>query len=324
MNLRAALLSLLFCAPSSAHVPDAPLQLPPAAPAPESPFLGLQTEAKDPKNPKGGVVVVYVWPVSAAQTMGFQVGDEVLMLNDVVITDPESFTTEIRKENVNAKLRFRIRRAGQEKSIDGRIGSREKTMREYQELVRKELIGKPLAPLPAVEWWSASTRRWDGKGNDDGMASRKDKLTVVMSFDDCEVCKSRRYLRLNQMKALFTKVAGAENVAYVGLYFDSNRGKPGKDDSEKAATALLAANPPVVPIGLVHYPSGKPTAEDRGRQVIIHNHGTAILDPSGNVEYVQVTDPPGQEFSEALQRAFIKHASPAGDGKSEQRKPGSP
>ncbi len=268
----------------------------------ERPFLGLQTELKNPQDLKSGVIVAYIWPLSAAKEMGFQIGDEIRTLNDVLITDPESFSKEVQKENVNAKLRFQIRRSGEHRKIEGRIGSREKTMKAYQESVRKELAGKPLPPLPGAVWWNPETKNWDEKL--DPTAGLKGKLSVVMSFDDCEVCKEKRYQRLTQMKTLLSKTTGALPLEYLGIFYDERPGKAGKEANLKTAAALFTSSPPAVPIAVAFYPGDKPTPADREKQVLIHNHGVAILNTSGNVEFIQTLGVPDQDFGVAFQKAI--------------------
>ncbi len=278
-------------------------QAPPATGPAEAPFLGLQTELKNASDPKSGVVVVYIWPMSAAKEMGFQIGDEIRTLNDVLISSPVDFSTEVRKENVNAKLRFRILRAGQEVKVEGRIGSREKTMKAYQDETRKEMVGKPLPPFPSLVWWNALLKKWEEKA--DALNATKGKIAIYMSFDDCAICKEKRYQRLSQMQTLLAKTPGGDQVTYVGVFYDERPGKNGKEASLKTATDLVTSSPPSVPIALASYPNDHPTPKDRDTQVLLHNHGTAIVGPSGNVEFVQVVGVPEQDFGVAFQKILL-------------------
>jgi len=292
-----------------------PAQTPPPPGPVESPFLGVQTELKDPRDAKGGVVISYLWPQSAAREMGLEIGDEIRTLNDVLITDPETFSREVRKENVNAKLRFRIIRAGKEMKIEGRIGSREKTMKAYQEQARKTMVGKPLPALPGLLWWNAATKAWEEKKEAESpWNALKGKIGVVMSFDDCSVCKSSRYLKLSQMQTFLSRTPGGDRVAYAGIFFDDRPDKSGKEKNLSTATQLVTASPPAVPIAVAYYPSGKPTPADRDTQVLIHNHGTAILNPSGSVEFLQVVGIPEQDFTAVLQKLLLAEAEKAKGG----------
>ncbi len=279
-------------------------QAPPTTAPVEAPFLGLQTELKDRKDPASGVVVTYVWPLSAAKEMGFQLGDEIKTLNDVLIALPEDFSREVRKENVNAKLRFKILRAGQEVKIVGRIGSRDKTMKAYQDQVRKDFSGKPLPPFPPVLWWNAAKKQWEE--NTDVINGTKGKITIYMSFDDCPDCKEKRYQRLSQMQTLLSKAPGGDQVAYIGIFYGERPTKSGKEANLKAATALVTSSPPTVPIAVAWYPDDRPTSQDRDTQVLLHNHGTAIVRSDGNVEFVQVVGVPEQEFGAAFQRILTE------------------
>lgn len=318
MHLRHPLLGLLLL-PTLLAAQTPPAPPPPAGPV-ESPFLGIQTELKNPSNPSGGVVVSYLWPLSTAKEMGFQLGDEIRTLNDVLITDPETFSREVRKENVGARLRFRIVRAGKDLKLDGRIGSREKTFKAYQDQARKDHVGKPLPPFPALTWWNPTTRAWEDNAN--GLNALKGKIAIVMSFDNCKVCVESRYRKLSQMQALLAKAPGGDQLAYAGIFFDDRPATAGKENNLKTATELLTASPPTVPVAVAYYPAGKPTAQDRDSQVLIHNHGTAILNPAGNVEFLQVVGVPEQEFTVTLQKLLLAQgekgkagASPAAPGK---------
>ena len=194
-------------------------------------------------------------------------------------------------------------------------------MKAYQESIRKELSGKPLPPLPGAAWWNPETKKWDEKL--DPMAGLKGKLSVIMSFDDCEICKEKRYLRLTQMKTLLSKTTGALPLEYVGIFYDERPGKAGKEANLKTATALIASSPPAVPIAVAFYPGDKPTPADREKQVLIHNHGVAILGTSGNVEFIQTLGVPDQDFGVAFQKAIqnLAEKAPEANKPEEEKNP---
>lgn len=268
------------------------------APGLDHAFLGLQTEPKSAADPKGGLVVNYIYPGSAAKEIGFQVGDEIRTLNDLLIFDQETFVKELRKENINAKLRITILRGGQEAKLQGRIGSYQKTMSAYQDILRKEMEGKPLPPLPGAVWWNPQTKSWDEKLN--GMDSLQGKLAVVFSFDDCEYCKKKKLERISQMKNVLASTGDKVPVGFAGIFYASQT----KEKNLKAAADLLTASPPVIPIAVAYYPGDKPPQESRDKQALIQNHGLAILDVKGNIKYLQVIGEPDQDFWQVYQKAL--------------------
>lgn len=272
------------------------------APASDGPYLGLQTEPKVPGDPMSGLVVVYVFPGSAAKEMGFQVGDEIRTLNDLVITDQKTFTGELRKENINAKVRFQVRRAGADMRIEGRMGSRLKTMTEYQATVRKDFTGKPLPPLPGVAWWNAATKTWDEKST--ALEELRGKIGIVFSFDDCDVCLQKRYLKLSQTKRALAATPTGPRIGFAGIFYAETAGRGTREERLKSAEKFLTANPPVFPVAIAFYPGDRWTPAERDRQVLLHHHGTAILDPESNVKFIEIQGPPEYDFGIALQKAL--------------------
>lgn len=268
---------------------------------------------------------MYTMPQSAAREMGIQIGDELISLNDVILTDPETFTREVRKENVNAKLRFRVRRGGQELKIEGRIGSYDKTMKAYQEEVRKRLLGKPLWKLPSLVWWNETTRTFEEKAG--AVVAAPGKVTTIMAFDDCNTCKEKRFLRMKQMSTLLANRPGGELLAFCGIFYGDRAGLGTREANAKAAAALLAASPPGYPVSLAYYAGDRPTAADRDEQAVVHSHGTVIVGTEGKVEFVQVIGEPEQEFGMALQKLLLGAAGaapPAGTEKSQPPAPPKP
>jgi len=260
-------------------------------------FLGIQTETRIAGDPKSGLVVAYVNPASAAKEMGFQVGDEILTFNDRLISDREGFVDALRRENVNAKIRFRLRRGGEIIPLTGRIGSYFKTMKAYQDFLRKEHVGKPLPELPALTWWDPEAKRWAPQKNDWGQL--QGKVAVVFSFDDCPSCTEALLQRISATKEALSSSTLAKLVTSAGIYYDEMPGKAGKDASLKSAEALFLKTQPNFPVAVAHYPGDKVSTESREKHFLIHSHGMVILDPKGTVKYLQILGRPGADFSSA-------------------------
>lgn len=271
-------------------------------------YLGIETEVR---GAQPGLFAAYVHPLSPAKEMGFQAGDEIRTVNDVLVASPEAFVKEIRGQNIGAKLRFTIRRGGADLKIEGRLGSYNKTMLAYQDAVRKEMVGKPLPAPPASVWWDTSEKSW--KERPGVLEGFKGRHTLVFSFDDCPQCKRDRYMKFTQLKTLLEAVTPGLPLAFAGVFF-----RPAKTREENlaAAAALLNENPPPFPIAAASYPAFKPTLEEREKHVFLQNHGTAILDTAGNIRYLQIHDVPGDEFSRAYQ-AVIQELGGGKDAKAQ-------
>jgi hypothetical protein len=276
----------------------------PAPPPSDSAFLGLETRPKVEEGKNTALVVTYIFPESAAMQMGFQVGDEVLTLNDVLVGDPVAWRKQLGRENVNAKVKFRVRRKGQVINVKGRMGSRLKTLEAHQEKVRTEVTGKPLPPLPAAVWWNPETKSWEDR--QDGMDFLRGKVAVVVSFDGCKVCRTGRLNRVSALKTRLDEQGKGESVAFAGVFFQGQPGKMGKEANVSAAAAMLTSFPPTIPIATAYYPDGQPTPEQKDRNPLIHRHGVAVLDTTGNVQYIQTVGLPEQEFFGAVNKALLK------------------
>jgi len=271
-------------------------------PPSDSAFLGLETRSKVPGDESSGLVVTYIFPQSAALQMGFQIGDEILTLNDILIRDQATWRKELRRENVNAKIKFQIRRKGKVTKIKGRIGSRQKTLKAHQNNVRGELLGKPLPPLPAAMWWNAEKKAWEKR--EDGMDFLRGQVAVVVSFDGCKTCRTHRLKRISAMKTQLEIDGREEAAAFAGIFFQGETGQMGKEANIDAATALFTSSPPTIPVAAAYYPNGQPTPEEKDRDVLIHRHGVAILDTKGNIQYIQTLGLPDQEFFQAYRKAL--------------------
>ena len=289
-----ALVLFAFTAPGVAQEPHAK----------DRAFLGLETQLKVPGDESSGLVVVYVFPKSAALEMGFQVGDEILTLNDLRVMNPAAWRKELQRENVNAKLRFQIRRKGKVMKVKGRIGSRQQTLSAYQEKVRGETLGKPLPPLPAALWWNTEKKGWEEREN--GMDFLRGKVAVVISFDSCKVCRTSRLERIAAMKNRLDTQGKEESIAFAGIFFQAERGRMDKEANLASSTAMFTSFPPSIPVAVAYYPNGQPTPEEKDRDVLIHHHGLAVLDTKGNVQYIQTLGLPDQEFFQAYRKAIEK------------------
>lgn len=273
-------------------------------------YLGVQTAPRDPSAAQGGIVITFVSPASSALEMGLQAGDEIVTFNDLIILDQKQLVAELRKENINAKVRFKVRRKGDELRIEGRIGSYQKTMQAYQDHLRKEYGGKPLPKPPATLWWNGAKRGWEVDEKVwDGLQG---KLSVVFSFDDCEVCREKRYGILTKTKLALDATPAKDHLAFVGLFYADTAGATGKEANERAAGAFLEKAPPPFPIGVAYYPNEASSPQEREGQFLLHHHGIALLDRKGQIEYLQTYEPPGYDFSRALQGALTKLAEDAG------------
>jgi hypothetical protein len=299
-----------------------PREKPVGAGPSDRPYLGLETEVRAAGEP--GVFVAYIHPMSPAKEIGFQVGDEIRTVNDVLITTTEAFVKEIRAQNIGAKLRFLLRRGGQDVKLEGRLGSYTKTMLAYQEAVRKEMVGKPLPPPPSPLWWDVSEKSW--KERQGILDEFRGRHTLIFSFDDCPQCKRDRYQKITQLKNLLEAVTPGLPLAFAGVFF---RPAKTKDENLAAAAALFADLPPPFPVAVANHATARPTPEEREKHVFFQSHGTAILDPDGKVRYLQIHDVPGEEFSKAYQ-AVIQEIGAArggqapGAAKSEGKAPGGP
>ncbi len=256
-------------------------------------FLGISTE---PSSETGGLRVSYVFPASAAETMGIRIGDHVLLVNDVKVPTPADLSRELRTENVGAKLRLLILRDGKRQRISGKIGSHSKTMQAFQGRRRKALIGKPLPVPPSVTWWNGTTKTWEDKP--DALKPSKGRISVVFSFDECTVCRTQRLGRFAMMGKLLEQSAPG-SIDFRGLYFKEGAAKKA---SLTAARELFEEIPTTFPVGVASYGDAAPTPESRLRNVVLHQHGVAILGADGNVAYLQIHGFPENEFYNAFKK----------------------
>ncbi len=271
-------------------------------------FLGISTE---PSSETGGIRVIYVFPASAAETMGIKIGDHVILVNDVRVPTPADLSRELRTENVGAKLRLIILRDGKRQRISGKIGSYSKTMQSFQERRRKAMVGKPLPAPPSVTWWNGTTKSWEDKPG--ALEPSKGRISVVFSFDGCPTCRKERLGRFAKMGKLLEQSAPG-SIDFRGLYFKEGAAKKA---SLTAARELFEAIPTTFPLGVTSYGDAAPTPESRLRNVVLHQHGVAILGPGGNVAYLQIYGYPENEFYNAFKKLYTPEqpAAPGTTGK---------
>ena len=304
----AVLLGVLFSTVASAQ----PQQGAPGVPQPQvrdRAFLGLQTEDIGDPAEKKGIRVSYIFPHSAAATMGFQLGDEVVALNDVFIDNRAGFIKEVRNNNINGKLRFLIRRSGESMKLTGKIGSYRKTMEAYQGELRKQYAGKPLPTPPSALWWNAKTSAWEEKDHAAAFAGTKDKVSIVFCIDDCKFCMQKKLTKLATMQRVLKQSQADAPVAFVGYFYAD--GRP-LDAAKKAAETVLKSTPLDFPFALTFYPEG--SKPDRDRQALLHMHGVSVLNHKGTVDFLQVFGEPEREFFEAYKKALTAITPPSGSG----------
>lgn len=268
-------------------------------------FLGISTESS---SETGGLRITYVFPGSAAESMGLVIDDQVLLVNDVRVATPEDLTRELRNENIDAKLRLVVLKDGKRERVTGKLGSYSKTMQKFQDERRIAMVGKPFPAPPAVAWWNGATKSWEAKA--DALTPRAGHITVVFSFDGCQKCQTQRLGRFATMARVLEQSAGATPVDFRGIYF---REGASREESRTAAQALFEAIPTTFPLGVVSYDETAPTPESRLRNVVLHQHGVAILDAGGNVAYLQIHGPPETEFYNAFKKMFAP-ANPTAPG----------
>ena len=275
-------------------------------------FLGLQTE--DAGKPGDGVRVVYVFPHSAAEEMGFRIGDRVIALNDVLIDDRVTFAREVGNNNIGGTLRFLFEREGESLKVNGKIGSYVKTMNAYQEDLRKEHAGKPLPKPPAAIWWNVESKEWDA--GVDAESTTDGKLAVVFSIDDCPFCVGRKLPTMIQMQRILAQTSPDAPVAFKGYFYFEGKSP---EESREAAAAVLEKNPVGFPVAVAYYP--KDAEPERRKQALLHHHGAAIVGLDGKVTFLQIIGAPEQEFLAAYQKGLAALQAQA-DGAKEGNAPG--
>jgi hypothetical protein len=286
---------------------------------PDFAFLGITTESIEPGNAESGLRVTYVFPESTAKSIGLQVDDEIVVLNDVLIRNLDKFIVLLRKEKIGATIRFNVRRkvakdgAAPESAVvenvalRGKIGSYRKSMTFLQSAVRERLVGKPLPEFPPLKWWDPAKGTWKDEPFDLRKSS-EGKVTVIFGFDSMVEIQKRadgslfipNYPKFNSAAKALAETQPNGPFSFVGLFRDDKlKTEKGETAMLDSAAKLLAETPPLFTAGAVLFPDAL-KAEDRENLFFLRNRGVLILDAKGIVRFVQVFDEPGADFFEAF------------------------
>jgi hypothetical protein len=259
-------------------------------------FLGLYTEKIGAENESKGIRVTRVMPFSAAKEMGFLVGDEIIACSDVLVNSPAQFANELRRVRTNARLKFLVRRDGKNIKIDGKIGSYVDTMVAYEKDTRGRLAGKPFPAPPQTLWLNRTTKKW--QKDPDPFGKLKGTVAVVFAFDQCKFCVDQKLIKFAAMSNQYDQIDGTP-ISFMGIYYRQGNSN---EESFEIVEDLLAQIPAQFPVGVAFYPPG--ARPDLDEQVLLHQHGTAILNKEGLVEYLQIFGPLDVKFANAYQEAL--------------------
>lgn len=280
-------------------------------------FLGLRTRPRRPDATSGGPIVTYVYPGSSADALGFRVGDEILLLNDLVVPDQETLVRELRRLKIGSLVRFQVRREGEEKRLSGKIGSHAESLRRYEDYLRKSFAGQLLPEPPEMVWWNRETGVWEERP--DAWKDFRGKVTVVVSFDDCSLCRESRFGMLARLRTVMVAASRKAPLGFAGIYYDERPGKSGKEASLRSAAELYRSADPAFPVGVAYWPDGDLVPERTDEQFLILQHGVAILDSEGRIAYLQVLGVPGAEFLAAYEKALKGIAPKAEEAPKEEK-----
>ena len=273
-------------------------------------FLGVFTEAIDKEKTDSGLQIIYVYPGSAGDDMGLKESDQIIALNDFLIPNRDRFVKELRKENIGATIRFLISRDGKKLKLKGKIKSYKKTMGMIQDRLRTKYVGKPLETLPKTLWWNPKTAKFEPA--EDPLGAFKDKIGLLVAYDDCPGCQKNRVDFLAQLFMRTMAAGGTLPLAFAGIYqSDTQLNKGGSKECLTQAIKLYATKKPPFPAGIAHFPDGSPAPKDREKSLYLHNHGVVITGPDGKVAYLQVTGYPDQvAIQKTIGELFVKHFQP--------------
>ncbi len=290
----AAFLFALF-AGQFPEVPDEPAKPPAKKPVTDRGNLGIQLQAMHPGQNPEGARIVFIFPESAAAEMGLHAGDEVLTINGIDVPDQRFLSTELRNENIGAKIKIGIRRDGKAMELTGRMGSYQKTRKAFQDHMRRELVGKPFEPHAEIVWPAGV----------DGIKASRGKVTLVVAFDDCQNCIERKWKKFASMEATLSQTGNALDwLGFAGIY---SSGEMQFAANEESLMKVLGRHPAAFPVGIARYAGERIPENSHLRDAIIQTHGVCILDPEGKVFYIEA-DPegPGVEFLTAIREAQEK------------------
>ena len=105
-------------------------------------YLGVQLE-EEVEQPDGGARITGVVEDSPAEKAGLAAGDVVIEFGGVTIRGPGALTRQIHAKAPGDKVRIRIVRDGDERTIEAELGDRAKRIRTY---------GYTLAPIPQLDY----------------------------------------------------------------------------------------------------------------------------------------------------------------------------
>jgi len=258
--------------------------------------LGVLLESIRPGEADEGARINYVYPESAAQAMGLRPGDEVIEVNGIEVKSRAFLAGELQQENIGSKVSFKIRRGNEVLQLRVPMGSYLKTRKAFLDHCRRELGGKPFAPVAQIIWP-------DGV---DGLKALKGKVGVVISFDDCESCIKGKWGKISEMEAALRKAGAAQDwLAFAGIY--SNIQETQAKNLE-ARRRILARAPGRIPIGVARYPDDRIPIDSADRDPLVQDHGVAILDPEGKLFYLELENP-AMDFLKAFQEAEKKYGT---------------
>ncbi|MGQ9592567.1 MAG: hypothetical protein ACUVYA_19990, partial [Planctomycetota bacterium] len=247
-----------------------------------------------------------------------RVGDESLLLTDLIIPDQETLVRELRRLKIGSIVRFQVRRGGEEKRLTGKIGSHADSLRRYEDYLRKSFTGQLFPEPPEMVWWNRETGVWEDKPN--AWKDLRGKVTVVVSFDDCGVCRESRFGMLARLRTVMVAASRKAPLGFAGIYYDERPGRSGKEASLRSAAELYRSADPAFPVGVAYWPEGEAVPERTDEQFLILQHGVAILDAEGRIAYLQVLGPPGAEFLAAYEKALKGIAPKAEDAQPKEEK----
>lgn len=85
-------------------------------------WLGVYVAEPDEKHPATGVQISQVFPASPAARAGFRPGDVITQVNEIKVTDPQSFITSIEVMPPGTKAAFAVQRNNQPVKLTATLG----------------------------------------------------------------------------------------------------------------------------------------------------------------------------------------------------------
>ena len=276
---------------------------------PDRAFLGAYTELNDKTNPKSGLHVTYFYPHSTAAAIGLRVDDEIVALNDFLIRTREQFVAELRNNNVGGTIRFLVRRTenGEKKKVKlkGKIKGYRKTMNLVQEELRKKIVGKALPKTGETLVWDPKATKFAKEA--DPLAHLKGKIGLVIWYDDCKYCLSKRYDFLAKLHLRSVAAGQGLPLEYAGLFYSDREREKSTKANIDAATKLYTTKRPAFQAGVIDLKT-LPLPAERHDALYVFNHGVAVLDPEGKVAYLQIFGGPDEaSIQRSIAQLYVKH-----------------